>query len=86
LEDLAQAQAWYGCDRQVHVANRWLGIPPVPAWLTWFGRPYAPLVRDAFARDVRGYAQGLARPTNEPVGLAALADRRPNYPAKCRTS
>jgi hypothetical protein len=24
--------------------HEWFGIPPVPVWLSWFGRPYKPLV------------------------------------------
>lgn len=64
-------------------ADRWLGIPPVPGWLMWFGRPYAERMREVFADRIwqarsGGYAMKLAP---RPANLDQLRDKAPAFPA-----
>lgn len=62
--------------------NRWHGIPPVPAWLTWFGPPYAARVRESCGGHITGeYPEGfLMRHGEEPAAIDALLDRYPALP------
>lgn len=64
--------------------NRWLGIPPAPAWLTWFGPPYAARVRESCDGHVAGeYPEGfLMRHGEEPAPIDALLDRYPVLPVE----
>ncbi|MCS5723413.1 hypothetical protein N1028_18740 [Herbiconiux sp. CPCC 203407] len=46
---------WFGAEAEhsVYLAykGRWHGLTPHPVWLSWFGREYAPLVRDHLPAD-----------------------------------
>ncbi|MEL7185222.1 MAG: hypothetical protein AAFN50_02160 [Pseudomonadota bacterium] len=59
--------------------NRWLGIPAVPSWLTWFGRPYADLVQSACESHITSrFEEGfLLRASDEPLGIRALPQNFP---------
>ncbi|NNC78064.1 MAG: hypothetical protein HKN77_08895 [Woeseiaceae bacterium] len=62
--------------------NRWLGLPPVPAWLTWFGHPYNEAVRDSCKKHItEEYDAGfLIRKTTEPSDIETLAPDFPAFP------
>lgn len=65
-------------------ADRWLGIPPVPGWLIWFGGPYAERLRAPLADHIwkarsGGYALKLAP---RPASLDRLRDKALPLPAE----
>ncbi len=41
---------WYGAGAEHHTylagLGQWRGLTPYPVWVSWFGREYAPLIRD----------------------------------------
>jgi hypothetical protein len=59
----------------------WDGLPSTPTWLSWFGRPYAPLVEDSL--DGRAVAHGeglLLRNGPVPMHLEEVARLAPRLP------
>ena len=62
--------------------DRWLGLPPVPAWLMWIGHPYTEAVRDSCEGHIaEGYDDGfLIRKSSEPSDIESLATDYPSFP------
>lgn len=65
-------------------AKNWLGIPQIPGWLTWFGPPYAEIVRDCCVAHITADLgeSFIMRRTVMPEGLEALLEDQPVYPPK----
>jgi len=46
---------WFGSEAEdaIYLAGQgnWHGLPPYPVWLSWFGREYAPIVREHLSVD-----------------------------------
>ena len=66
--------------------NRWLGLPAVPSWLTWYGRPYAEIVRSGCEGYITsGFEEGFwFRASDEPLGILALPKDYPEIPLELR--
>ena len=64
--------------------NRWLGLPSVPVWLTWFGYPYSDLVESADASKITNrFSEGfLWRSSEEALGIDALPEAPPEIPSE----
>ena len=76
-------------ERYTTIGRFWLGLPPFGTWLTWFGAPYADLVRSAVGSPVnRGEAVVAARRGsdvflrvgNRPLDARELAGHYPDLP------
>jgi hypothetical protein len=63
-------------------ANRWVGLPATPTWLTWFGRPYADLVRSSVSQHITAKTDGalFLRLGPDPMDSDQLADAFPPLP------
>jgi hypothetical protein len=78
---------WYDTeseDAPTGQGTDWLGLPPDPTWLTWYGPSYAALVRSAlegFPCETRG-ASILVRLTAHPVSKDELRGLAPRLPAE----
>ena len=66
--------------------SRWLGIPGVPTWLTWYGRPYAEAVQSACESYVtKRFDEGfLIRASDEPRRIGSLPKNTPKIPPELR--
>ena len=66
--------------------NRWLGIPAVPTWMTWYGHPYAEMVQSACENHVTNrFDEGfLIRMSDEPRGIGSLPKNIPEIPSELR--
>jgi hypothetical protein len=63
--------------------GRWLGLPPLPTWLSWYGGPYADIARPHIGEPVFTRKAGLGcRMSEKPLGLADLQGREPALPAQ----
>jgi hypothetical protein len=62
------------------LGREWMGIPPLPFWLNWFGRPYRELVMDSarqLAPLVKVKKDGvLVRLGEKPAGLPQLENAK----------
>lgn len=67
--------------------DRWIGLPPSPTWLAWFGAPYAELVRPRVAEHITAETDIgiLVRLGAEPKDADALADLFPPLPSRLVT-
>lgn len=63
---------------------RWRGLSPVPAWLTWYGEPYASLLLPHLPTDiVESFPEGmLVRLGREPLDLDECLRLGPVLPAR----
>ena len=57
--------------------HRWLGVPPVPAWLSWFGPEYGELLRGVGERFGSGI---LLRVGERPRGVSEVGREFPQLP------
>jgi len=85
--ELHGSRIWYGQEVEIYPlpkSDRWLGIPPVPGWLTWFGPPYATRVHEVCARHVtKEYPEGfLTRLSKQPKDIDALQASCPAFPTE----
>lgn len=66
--------------------NRWLGIPAVPTWMTWYGHPYANMVQSACASHITSrFEEGfLLKASDEPLGIRALPKSFPEIATELR--
>jgi hypothetical protein len=65
------------------IGRYWRGIPPAPRWLSWFGPPYATLVRSALPPNLILEEAGgiLLRIGAQPLHLDELRPIFPSLPA-----
>lgn len=64
-------------------SDRWLGLPPLPTWLSWYGGSYADIARPFIESPVRERKNGIGcREGESPAGLKALQGRFPPIPAR----
>lgn len=68
-------------------ADRWIGLPPGPTWLAWFGAPYAELVGGGVAARAEVQPDGsfFLRTGTEPMHADELTDRFPPLPPELIT-
>lgn len=60
----------------------WLGIPPKPTWLAWFGEPYRDVVQ-SYLPTAERFPEGLLlRHGTEPMDIDELEGRMPELPAE----
>jgi hypothetical protein len=59
--------------------GRWLGVPPVPAWLSWFGAPYRDRLGGTGERVGRGI---VIRVGERPRAVPELASDFPQLPTE----
>lgn len=76
---------WTSADNETYPLPRttsWLGIPPVPSWLVWFGKPYAEAVRESCEKHItEQYEEGLfIRKTEQPADIDSLSSDYPIVP------
>ena len=66
--------------------NRWLGIPAVPTWLTWYGHPYSEAVLSACDNHITDrFDEGfMIRASEEPLGIRSLPKDTPDIPSELR--
>jgi hypothetical protein len=77
---------WYdaAAERLPMPFSSFAGLPPVPTWLAWFGRPYAPHVADSVGAVAQQTKDGawFFRGGPEPMDLDQLANCFPSLPAR----
>lgn len=83
---IAKRSLWYDgeSERLPMPFSSFAGLPPVPTWLAWFGRPYAPHVADSVTDYAEQTADGawLFRGGPKPMDVDELANRFPSLPAR----
>jgi hypothetical protein len=83
---IAKRSLWYDgeSERLPMPFSSFAGLPPVPTWLAWFGRPYAPHVADSMRDHAEQTGDGawLFRGGPEPMDVDELANRFPSLPAR----
>lgn len=79
-----RGSVWYDGTSETWALQRsrwWLGLPPRPTWLGWFGTPYRERVEPALSRHGIVAPEGiLLRLGDEPMDLDELAGRFPKLP------
>lgn len=64
-------------------SDRWLGLPPIPTWLSWYGGPYSDIVRPFVENPSIEHRTGFGcRIGPKPMGLADLQGCFPSIPEK----
>jgi hypothetical protein len=83
---IAKRGLWYDAkaERLPMPFSSFAGLPPVPTWLAWFGRQYAPHVADAVKAVAKQTKDGawLFRGGSEPMDVDQLANRFPSLPPR----
>lgn len=63
----------------------WTGLPPIPTWLSWFGKPYHSLVKGV-SGGFQEYPEGLfLRLGSEPMDRDQLTGKFPPIPKELQT-